>query len=991
MSKTIGTLSLYDNKYADNSYKYVRRFTSSNDRDTFYDEQPKYIQEQCSYLMENDTVLVDLNYETARKYNYARFKNSDIEDSEYMYYFITNVVYKAPGISILQLTLDHVTSYLFGNYEYEIEGNIASKTLNKNDYSVIKTVNDEPINAYRLTHKEEILDPISPDGYGVVITSGKFIDDNTQLQETTEQDGVDSSYYTYLLPMKELQVEIPANVTGSYTPSNQAMDPNFFDIKSTEHRVAFLDTSIYPFWGSEAHKTFNLAELKLGVFMLNVEDLKKLSYKPVNTLKLRIGGTVHNVTKLTRLLETTTGQHADTYTSSMFAPLSIFVNNNALKYGTGLIPTSDPIVYLKNKLDGTGDTMDIFRLNETTQYFKLETANKTYYLKQLPYTYNAEVAPFILTSDDYMTNINVTANLTAIQPKTQTKQYSLNPGFSVAPFVAGLYMNTVVQSKFEIQTFSFLPDMMNTPSNWNNATKTLTLQRDTIPSITVSNLDFSLEYSYSNGEQTINRSIITFNDFINMTSGHRDRILNMYYLPLSNEMINSKFINNKLSESEYFNFVESDTAPNADYILNVKKRSDPYTFYRNTNFSPNKIGEYPYSYAIAKYGDLDKIIKKQYTPEYSTIGIQFKYDFNPNPSAGIIITNEKALNNNIEYHTDITSNFIRFPVSVDSETLYNQYYGAMNSLELGKSLYDNNISIESLKVAQKQQLLGAVLGATAGATMGGQKGNQMGAAVSAAGGVAGAIIGVAAGAAPALVNYGLQQEQNELKLESFKNNDTYLSNKLILNENIERMKPATQLVSGGNTQMLISKTNKLALYQFEVYDDTKQRLNEKWNRYGYTIDRYSNLNKEYFIKSIRNHDKFDFISYNTANVYNIPRGTYALKLILENGVTFIDKNVETLSELEKNNIMPMFEITNLPEKFEFDHEYTFTITENFESGLTYYIEDYDEHIEGFAFISFIGNQMKLELNSYDPSDNLLIIVKCLEYPNEEFRFRTRTS
>ena len=121
----VTTLQLFYNPFADANGRTFLSFAGKTERDAYYDNQAengksKNISLDC-YLMENDTRDIDDIYENLKGYNYARSKNAL---GEWVYYFITKFDYTNTDVTKITLSIDNITTYLFGGKGIKINGTI---------------------------------------------------------------------------------------------------------------------------------------------------------------------------------------------------------------------------------------------------------------------------------------------------------------------------------------------------------------------------------------------------------------------------------------------------------------------------------------------------------------------------------------------------------------------------------------------------------------------------------------------------------------------------------------------------------------------------------------------------------------------------------------------------------------------------------------------------------------------------------------------------
>lgn len=1012
MSKSIGTLSLYKNKYADSSYKYVRRFQNYQERDSFYDTQPKYTQEQCSFLMENDTVMVDLSYEDARKWNYARFRNES--SSEYMYYFISNVVYKAPGVSIIQLDLDNVTTFLFGNYEYEIEGNI-ERNLN----SIIKTSDiqaEDNITSYKAESVELVTDNTISEGFSIAITSDPLIKDIGEEKYTI--DNIYSSYYAYLLPSKRISININATTNILETAFSMPLIPNNFTKPTINSPARFILTNNV----TSFNNSKSLSTLSLKSFNVSINTLDKIINSFNNNsftnkqLKIKINTTTENIIKIEKLQETNIkiGQGAsfDSYQQPTYnVSRNQAAYESKFKYSFGLGYDNINEIYNEDMVTNKFNPEESIYCNlickNSSVYYKITTTSNIYYLKTFKNISKnpTTIVPWLLYKGSekkynlQYNTVNVpwcTGDFDDLYSDYSYNDTSINANKNFFPTsIDSLFVyfhrqgsrwgkNAINYSSTSEITSILDRDLMN---NYSYATGTDTVinlnltpftkkgskavEVNNYLNITPKSETFSISLDYETGAQE-NKETYILNDIDTLDS--KDKILALYHLPLSNEF-NSLYNNGVFTPSPYIKLLNN----NNKILMNITNKAPTFTYEKELKTTDKEI--YPYGFYSFNYGGVSLPVKTQYIKN-NKIVFNFDYDIGPNPSATMWINEDVSYNNGLNKFETITTNIPLFPVATSSWQQYQAYSKAMTDSKRDQSIENDQYNVAMNQLAQKQA--GAQFGIGIGQNVVGigtafARGGVAGAAVAAVGAI-GSTIGSA-------VNLHYEKERNEAQLDNIQRGIDYTNKQHLINEQVQRQKPSIQINAGNNMSSFLTESNKIKLIKWGLHDTEKDIINDRWNRIGFLLNKYKtseNINGLLF-----NNDIFDYLKFSENRLYS-PSISIGNKQVLETalntGITFIDKSTEAIESFKNNTEKPLFEITDLPERFTYDQEYILHFKKRTDEYLNIYIEGYEDYLEGFITASIDNNEgtFSITFNSDDPVNSIKIFFKCEEYP--EFQY-----
>lgn len=1028
MAKVIGKLQLYKNKYAEPSYKYVLRFRSHTERDNYFNsfENIKFTQEQCGYLMENDTVIIDLPYETARSLNYARFKNDDA--TNYMYYFITDLKYTAPGVTTLTLTLDVITTFLMGNYNYQIEGNI-ERQINKIDrYPAI----EHTFENYRAESVINVFD----EKFGILLSSKPVIENSEgSINQKLTVGGLTLPYYAYLLPTKLIQIndvpeyeEIIDSTHHNFKRSIGEFNENYLNTRLYANKINTKKVELKRSQNSEINvqcfymsynqmnnflneSTFESGILKIGGVEEEIEIIENYNVsdaypdKLYRTLASSLGGTIEPET-----------QPFEIYGSSVFNSqnLANYVQNTGLRVGilNNNYDSSAPDIPQPNYVgqDIPNFTKNIYssilmanRSFDRGFYFRTKVRNtqKHYYLKPFSNILTIgqdEPTGWLLYDDsDVIKNykFNITLNqytrsigMTNYPLQILDSEGSENDGSTLnnTTVADGLTLVTAWQRMGSLASLynenqfhdRIVPDILNNYSYYDRTNKKITFDDSPVTISPRSGIgSVSIEIK-NRGQDALNLQAITLDEFNRRTEfTETEGLIGYYILPYSNELYGSTLEGNNILNSKYFNYIR-DSADNC--ILNIKEIAPPIMITTKIDEIKTKMDVFPYKYYSFLYGDQSFDIKPQFTNGSIRYGL--KYSLSPKPYM-TIIADEKIIEDGIDKYQNITQNLLELPLFTSSYSQYEAYSKALTEANSVQKLQSIDNSLEINQINKKQNLTNYISGLS---------NIPVGIGLSTMGGPAGVLSassGLASSAISGGVNLGYANQINDLNrgmMEKSREFEIFASTE---NERIQRMKPPIQVHSANNLGLLLTDLNKVKLVKWTIHEQEKTKIDYFFKKYGYMLNKPINISSIY--EELNKAVNFDYIKLNPSAVFSTEFHNSTITTVLESGITFIDKrfNGDNIQiDVNDNNFVadfvPFTVISNqllIPYDVDTDIE----IFNMSNESLTYYVEDYEDYVVDFVNISFNGDIMTLRTSSDEIFNSIPLLIKCEEYPDYTLR------
>lgn len=386
---------------------------------------------------------------------------------------------------------------------------------------------------------------------------------------------------------------------------------------------------------------------------------------------------------------------------------------------------------------------------------------------------------------------------------------------------------------------------------------------------TINGLPQAISYIFSGRAQNIRDWIEALNN-----AGLGDRIVSFFSVPaIAFNNLNGKHWALWVSDN---NVMISDESPNIwtqpDYI----KLQRPTKFHDNMtgdDFVPKnkKLFTYPFSYLVnSPQGGQPKIYRyEDFVFAESTTEISFRINSEITPNAKLQFIPQ-------DYKIESNSNFNESNISSDYPTLayvtdvFNAWLMKnQNILDMQQNQRDNIYNLDS-QYNQQQAILGQLsLGLNAVSS-----------------GVTSAIAGNYGGAVSGLANYGIQAESQHLDYEHTRQknalNYSYESQMQLAQISKESLTPGG-ITDGSNSLAIYNAYNTQQVFcHYSIKTEYAKRIDEFFNRFGYRINQFMNIND-----CINTRSNWNFIK--TTNIIitgNITQDNMEiLKSIFNNGVT----------------------------------------------------------------------------------------------------------